>query len=305
MQPALPASLMFTLVDESLDAVLIIDEHCIIAYANQSMQTLSGYGGEELVGASLDMLLPGAMAACHTGFVRTFTRGETPSAVLGKVREFAIRDRNGNVIPIEMKAIDIGQHEGQRYFGAFIEDLRPRRKMEAQNAALLARLEQEAMTDPLTGIANRRAFAAEGDHMLARAGRSGATVVVGIADIDHFKKINDEHGHPVGDTVLRAVAQRMTEAARASDFVARIGGEEFGLLFPDTHADAALRIAQRIRESVAASPIETDDGQVIHATISIGLTQMAPATPLDDGLAAADYALYNAKHGGRNRVESA
>ena len=304
MQPALPACLMLTLVDESLDAVLIIDEHCIIRYANHAMQTLSGYGGEELAGASLDTLLPGAMATCHTGLVRTFTRGETPSAVLGKVREFAIRDRSGNVIPIELKAIDIGQHEGQRYFGAFIEDLRPRRKMEAQNAALLARLEQEAMTDPLTGIGNRRAFAAEGDHILTRARRSGYPVVIGIADIDHFKKINDEHGHPVGDTVLRAVAQRMTEAARASDFVARIGGEEFGLLFPDTHADAAVGIAQRIRESVAASPIATDDGRVVRATISIGLAQMAPASELDDGLAAADCALYNAKNGGRNRVES-
>ncbi|WP_223468494.1 sensor domain-containing diguanylate cyclase [Massilia soli] len=300
----MPSSLMCSLVDESLDAVLIIDEDCIVRYANQSMQNLSGYSGEELVGKSLDALLPGAMASCHTGFVRTFTRGEAPSAVLGKVREFAIRDRNGIVIPIEMKAIDIGQHEGRRYFGAFIEDLRPRRTMEAQNAALLARLEQEAMTDPLTGIANRRAFAAEGDHMLVRARRSGAPVVVGIADIDHFKKINDENGHPAGDTVLRAVAQRMTEAARASDFVARIGGEEFGLLFPDTHADAAVGIAQRIRESVAASPIETDDGRLVHATISIGLTQISPAEQLDDGLATADCALYNAKNGGRNRVES-
>ena len=304
MQPALPSFLMCTLVDQSLDAVLIIDEDCIVRYANESMQSLSGYTGEELVGESLDALLPGTMASCHTGFVRTFTRGETPSAVLGKVREFAIRDRNGIVIPIEMKAIDIGQHEGRRYFGAFIEDLRPRRKMEAQNAALLARLEQEAMTDALTGIANRRAFEAEGEHVLARARRSDTPVVIGIADIDHFKKINDEHGHPVGDVVLRAVTRRMTEAARASDFVARIGGEEFGLLFSDTHADAALGIAQRIRESVAASPIETDDGLLIHATISIGLAQMAPATPLDDGLAAADCALYNAKHGGRNRVES-
>lgn len=305
MLPDLPASLISTLVEESLDAVLIIDEHCTICYANQSMQQLCGYGEDELAGQALDRLLPEAMVAFHSGHVRDYTRGEKESVVLGNMREFNIRHHNGREIPIGLKAIDLGQHDGKRYFGAFIEDFRPRRRLEAKHAALLARLEQEAMTDPLTEIANRRAFDAEASHMMARARRNGTTVAVGIADIDHFKKINDCHGHMVGDAVLREVARRMMSAARTTDFIARIGGEEFGLLFPDTGADTALVIAQRVREAIAAAPIQTEDGVEVRATISIGLATMAPSTELDDALAQADSALYAAKDGGRNRVECA
>lgn len=303
MLPDLPASLIFTLVEESLDAVLIIDEHCTICYANQSMQQLSGYGGDELAGQPLDTLLPEAIAAFHSGHVRDYTLGEKKSTVLGNMREFEIRHRNGREIPIGLKAINLGTHDGKRYFGAFIEDFRPRRRLEAKHAALLARLEQEAMTDALTEIANRRAFDAEANHMMAWAKRNGTTVAVGIADIDHFKKINDCHGHMVGDAVLREVARRMVGAARTTDFIARIGGEEFGLLFPDTGAETAIVIAQRIREAIAATPIQTDDGVDVHTTISIGLATMAPGTELDDALAEADSALYSAKGGGRNRVE--
>lgn len=303
MSTTLPASLMSALIEESLDAVLIVDEHCRIRYANQSLESLCGHASQELLGQSLNVLLPGAMAAYHSDYVRILVQGEKPSAVLGKVREFSIRHKNGRSIPIEMKALDLGEHEGVRYFGAFLEDLRPRRRMEEKNAALLARLEQEAMTDALTEIANRRAFEAEAAQMMARAKRNGTPVTVGIADIDHFKIINDDHGHPVGDTVLRTVARRMIDAARATDFVARIGGEEFGLLFPETRAETAVSIAQRIREAIGASPILTDDGCEVCVTISIGLSTMAPGTALEDALAAADCALYTAKNGGRNRVE--
>ncbi|HEY0490650.1 MAG TPA: diguanylate cyclase [Telluria sp.] len=303
MPTALPASLMSALIEESLDSVLIVDEHCRICYANQSLASLSGYPKQELLGQSLDVLLPGAMAAYHTDYVRIFAHGEQPSAVLGKVREFSIRHKDGRIIPIEMKALDLGEHEGVRYFGAFLEDLRPRRRMEEKNAALLSRLEQEAMTDVLTGIANRRAFEAEAAQMLVRAQRSGTAVAVGIADIDHFKNINDDHGHPVGDTVLRTVARRMIEAARATDFVARIGGEEFGLLFPGTRAETAVSIAQRIREAIGASPVLTEDGGEVCVTISIGLATMTPGMAVEEALAAADCALYAAKDGGRNRVE--
>lgn len=305
MSTALPASLMSALIEESLDAVLIIDEHCRIRYANQSLQTLCGCREQELLGRSLEALLPGATAAYHTDYVSIFSHGEKPSAVLGKVREFSIRHKNGKSIPVEMKALDLGEHNGMHYFGAFLEDLRPRRRMEEKNAALLERLEQEAMTDVLTEIANRRAFEAEAAQMMAWAQRNGMPVAVGIADIDHFKKINDDHGHPVGDIVLRAIAMRIVDAARSTDFVARIGGEEFGLLFPKTRAETAIGIAQRIREAVAASPIQADDGAEVHATISIGLSTMPPGTELEEALAAADSALYAAKNGGRNRVETA
>ncbi|NML61436.1 GGDEF domain-containing protein [Massilia sp. RP-1-19] len=305
MPTALPASLMSALIEESLDAVVIVDEHCRIRYANQSLQALCGRSEPDLLGKSLDALLPDAMAAYHTDYLRMLEQGGKPAAVLGKVREFSIHHKSGKAIPIEMKALDLGEHDGLRYFGAFLEDLRTRRRIENKNAALLARLEQEAMTDSLTKIANRRAFDAEAMQMMARAQRSGMPVAVGIADIDHFKNINDDHGHPVGDTVLRAVARRIIDAARATDFVARIGGEEFGLLFPETQAETAIGIAQRIREAIAASPIRADDNCEVCATVSIGVATMMPGSALEEALANADCALYVAKNGGRNRVEAA
>lgn len=305
MSTALPASLISALIEESLDAVLIIDEHCRIRYANQSLLALCGCTERELLGRPLGDLLPGAMSAYHADYLRIVEQGEKPSAVLGKVREFVVRHKSGSPIPVEMKALDLGEHDGLRFFGAFLEDLRPRRRMEEENEALLTRLEQEAMTDVLTEIANRRAFEAEAAQMMARSQRSGKPVAVGIADIDHFKNINDEHGHPVGDVVLRTVARRIVDAARATDFVARIGGEEFGLLFPETPLETAIGIAHRIREAIAASPIQADDGAEVCATISIGLAAMMPGSSLEDALASADCALYAAKNGGRNRVEAA
>lgn len=297
MITGLPATLMSVLIEESIDAVLIIDDACSIRYANHAMHVLSGYAPGNLQGKAVERVLPAATGA------RQGSRAQQGAGMFGSVGEFMLRQRAGAQIPIELKALDLGVHDGTHYFGAFIEDLRPRRRLEARHAELLARLEHQALTDPLTEIANRRAFEAEASQMAARAQRTNTDVAVGIADIDHFKNINDDHGHPVGDVVLREIARRMIEAARATDFVARIGGEEFGLLFPDTAADMAVSVAQRIRESIEASPIDGGEGQLLEATISIGLATLEPGMTLEEALAAADCALYKAKNSGRNRVE--
>lgn len=302
---ALPASLIAALIEESLDAVLIIDEYGRIRYVNHALEALCGHTGDELLGQPLDRLLPSSMAGHHDVYMQRLARGQEAPTIFGRVREFAIRHSCGETIPIALKALDLGAHGGKRYFGAFIEDLRSRRRMEEQHAALLARLEQQAMTDPLTEIANRRAFEAEATRMVAHARRRGMPMAVGIGDIDHFKKINDNHGHPAGDAVLRVIARRMSEAARATDFVARIGGEEFGLLLPEATDETAVGVAQRIREAIAAEPISTGEGDTLPVTISIGLATLAPGTPFEDALARADCALYQAKNNGRNRVECA
>ena len=221
--------------------------------------------------------------------------------LLGAAREFVIRHRSGEMIPIEMKALDLGVVEAVRYFGAFMTDLRPRRQAEAKNAALLDQLERQAMSDTLTALPNRRAFETEASRMLARARRSAAAITVGVADIDHFKKVNDQHGHLVGDEVLCAVSAVIAHAARASDCVARIGGEEFGLLFPGAMPDTARAVAQCMRRAVADFPVRSSQGVQLHVTISIGLAPFEGG--LSDALSQADSALYAAKNGGRNRVE--
>ncbi len=294
MIDTLPIAIISRLIEESIDAVLVIDDSGAIRYMNCAMQALSGYQPGEAIGQPLAGLLPesyGQGSGLDQANIGT---------LLGSAREFVIRHRTGDMIPIELKALDLGVVEAIRYFGAFMTDLRPQRQAEAKNAALLTQLERQAMSDTLTGLPNRRAFEAEAARMVARAKRSAAAITVGIADIDHFKKVNDEYGHPVGDEVLGAVSALIAQAGRSSDFVARIGGEEFGLLFPDAMPETARAVAERMRRAVAEFPIITSGGVHLNITISVGLAPFQGT--LTEALTHADGALYQAKHNGRNRV---
>ena len=302
---ALPEVLFSRLLEDALDAVIIIDEQCRIRYINGAMQALSGYASGELLGQPLNGLLPDAVAAQHDNHVINYIRSSRPSSVLGKIREFAIRHRNAQMIPIEMKALDLGVVDGMRYFGAFLLDVRERRELAAKNAGLLAQLEQQALYDALTSLPNRRAYEAHAEQAMARAARSGAALTVGVADLDHFKKINDRHGHAVGDAVLRNVARVLRETGRVTDVVARMGGEEFGLLFPDATVKQAYKVAERIRAAVAATVTVLPDGGTLQVTISIGLAPLTKGATLDAAMSEADKALYVAKHQGRNQVVAA
>ncbi len=300
MIDTLPISIVSRLIEESFDAVLVIDENGKVHYMNGAMQALSGFAPGEAIGQPLFGLLPETTGSHYLDDVKHFLAHSNEAGVLGSVREFAIRHRTGETIPIEMKALDLGVVEGLHYFGAFMSDLRQRRAIEARNAALLSQLERQAMSDALTGLPNRRAFEAEAARVSARAHRNLAPITVGIADIDHFKRVNDEYGHPVGDEVLCAVSAVLAQAARSADFVARIGGEEFGLLFLDATPETARSVAERMRQAVESFPIYTAEGQTLKATISIGLANYG--ANLSDGLSRADTALYSAKNAGRNRV---
>lgn len=299
----LPISIISRLIEESLDAVLVIDAHGEIRYLNGAMQALGGYTLAEAVGQPLYRLLPNSFGDHKQGYIQRFLAAADPATVLGTVRQFSIRHRSGETIPIEMKGLDLGVVDAVHYYGAFMADLRPRRAAEARNSALLAQLERQAMSDALTGLPNRRAFELEAMRMVARAGRSKAPITIGIADIDFFKRINDQHGHQIGDEVLGAVSAVLTQSARASDYVARIGGEEFGLLFPDAAPETALAVAERMRIAVANLPVLASNGVQLHNSISIGLAPFLG--DLSESLSHADKALYAAKDKGRNRVELA
>lgn len=300
MIDTLPISIVSRLIEESQDAVLVIDEQGDIRYMNCAMQRLSGYQPGEAIGQPLHGLLPEAYGDQQRGYLDRFLDNTNQSEVLGSVREFAIRHRTGEMIPIEMKALDLGVVESVHYYGAFVTDLRARHQAEAKNAALLEQLERLAMSDTLTGLPNRRAFETEAGRIVARAKRMESPITVGIADIDHFKKINDQHGHPAGDEVLNAVSAVLVQAARSSDFVARIGGEEFGLLFPDARPETALAVAERMRRAVQDFSIVTSAGVTLNVTISIGLAAFDGS--LSEALSQADKALYDAKNQGRNKV---
>ncbi|MBT9457742.1 MAG: sensor domain-containing diguanylate cyclase [Burkholderiaceae bacterium] len=171
------------------------------------------------------------------------------------------------------------------------------------------RVKLAGLTDLLTGVHNRRYLEHRCGVEIAQARRYKHALACLFLDIDKFKQINDAHGHPAGDAVLRAVGHSIQSQLRAGDTIARYGGEEFVVLLPQTAAQHAREIAERIRASIAAMPCAADSGQPLEVTISIGLAMLGavpagqePAVVAAELMAAADRALYRAKAGGRNRV---
>ncbi len=165
----------------------------------------------------------------------------------------------------------------------------------------IARLSRLSQVDPLTGALNRRGMEASYEDRLADPTTGNGELSLMMVDIDHFKRINDRHGHAVGDEVLRHVARVLSGVLRISDAIVRYGGEEFILLFPDVGMGRALRIAERARQAVAESPAPVADLSV-ELTVSIGVAERRPRERLGELVHRADVALYEAKQTGRNRV---
>lgn len=162
------------------------------------------------------------------------------------------------------------------------------------------RLHRLASTDELTGLANRRALSAAAENALAQSRRDGSPLAMLMVDVDHFKRINDTHGHAFGDEVLRHLARVLAKGLRDQDRLGRLGGEEFLAVLPSTSLADARRVAERMRAAVAAAPLTGPNGPVV-VTVSVGVAggEDASAASL---IARADAALYRAKHAGRNAV---
>jgi diguanylate cyclase (GGDEF)-like protein len=160
-----------------------------------------------------------------------------------------------------------------------------------------------AMTDPLTGLFNRRAFLEAADRLIAQRGRKSLPVSVLLFDLDRFKSINDRFGHAVGDDALRVFAQTAIASMRASDVIGRLGGEEFAAILPGNAPEATM-VAERVRLAFQAAGLEISSHR-IGATVSIGIATEVPPVEIDRMLARADAALYRAKGSGRNKVELA
>lgn len=169
-----------------------------------------------------------------------------------------------------------------------------------------ARYQKLARTDWLTGLTNRRKLMEIGAREVARARRYGAPLAVVLIDLDHFKKVNDTHGHIAGDRVLARAAAVFAAAIRDVDTVARFGGEEFAILLPDTDARGALEVAERCARKLAAAPLDVGAAEPLVVTASMGVADTAgPSADLEDLLRRADDAMYRAKQGGRNRIVEA
>lgn len=184
--------------------------------------------------------------------------------------------------------------------------LRQRKEIEAQKLELEDKNQELALMvsrDPLTGVANRSHLTSAVAVEVARMRRNGSAAALVLLDLDHFKAINDSYGHPAGDAVLRQVSQVLASEVRSVDTLARLGGEEFAILLPDTTTEAAAEFAERLRKVIENHPFAAS-GVSLQLTASLGIAPLLTQEhdPLNTAYRAADQMLYRAKESGRNRV---
>jgi two-component system cell cycle response regulator len=203
-----------------------------------------------------------------------------------------------------LQALDHGAHDvlrdppGDAELIARVRSAARASSLREQLLARESRLEQLVFNDELTGLWNRRFLQRRLAAELHAARRHGHGLSVALADVDHFKAVNDDHGHLIGDDVLAAVGRRLSEAVRADDVVGRWGGEEFLAILPRIESDGARAAAERIRGAVAQAPLSGG----IPVTVSVGCATLEDEATVDTLLRRADEALYRAKRGGRNAV---
>ncbi len=273
-----------------------LDSDGRVAKMNRTELDWLGYRADEVIGKRR-----------YRDFITVETRDAFDAAfqqVLGQAEEGAaeceLLCRDGTTLPVAIQATAQVTDDGFQYTRATVFDLSERKALEA-------RLAKQAMTDPLTGLGNRRYLEDQAALEIARAQRSGAPLSLIAVDLDHFKRINDTYGHDVGDVVLQAFATLARQVLRDGDVLCRMGGEEFAVLLPDTDREQALRIAERLRVAVATTPARvgrdaTEDGTLAY-TASLGVTLVsAGETTLKPAIKRADQGLYAAKETGRNRV---
>jgi len=194
----------------------------------------------------------------------------------------------------------------RRYYVLFIQEMKSRKELSTRTVELekaKEELNKLAMTDPLTGISNRRNFMLRAAEELERTKRYNQPLSIMLFDIDKFKLINDTYGHEVGDKALRSLTNHCLSQLRAIDKFARFGGDEFFVLLVQTDQDKAKEVAERLRESIERLEIRIDGGDTFKMSVSIGLiTTMDDEISVNELIKRADKALYEAKNNGRNQV---
>lgn len=291
-------SLFEALFEAAPDAMLFVDEQGLIHRANAVAHAMFRMEPGELPGHGVDQLVPEGLRAAHA--VRRGRYAASPvKRGMGVGLDLQAQRADGTRFPVDISLSPV-QWGGRRFVIAAVRDMTERRRIEH---ALNDALRERAMRDPLTGLFNRRVQDEALQLELARAHRSGQPVALIMADIDHFKRINDHHGHACGDTVLRRIALQLQVRMRAGDLACRYGGEEFTMILPGCSLEAACERAESIRAAMHRAEWSTAECRIAAVTASFGVAAfpLHGDTP-ESILRAADQALLEAKKGGRDRV---
>lgn len=278
------------------DAVIVINQQGRVEEFNPAAERLFGYGTDEILGTPLTRLMSEEDGERHDSYVAAAEYMQPH--LMARGREIHGRHRDGSLFPVE---VTIGRTliEGRTVFVGVLRDITERKAMER-------RLTELATHDSLTGVENRHAIMTALEQAVSQAERYLRPLSVLMIDADHFKNINDRHGHQVGDQVLIHLTAALTGCLRQSDRLGRIGGEEFIAVLPETGGERATQVAERLRAAVAESVLPLPGGQELRFTVSIGIAASADGcTRAAHLLEEADRALYAAKAAGRNCCRSA
>jgi diguanylate cyclase (GGDEF)-like protein/PAS domain S-box-containing protein len=297
-------------IEASPCAMILVGAEGSIALVNREAERLFGYGPGELTGQSIEVLVPESLRRSHRAQREEFNTAPRPRP-MGHRRDLTGVRRDGTAIPIEI-GLNPLPTSGGRYVLAAIVDLTERKRYEqriSHQAQELkeanVKLSEMAVTDSLTGAWNRRAFLDQLEIQMEMALRTTRPMSVLILDLDHFKTYNDEYGHLAGDDVLKRAARILRDQARRSDYVARIGGEEFAIILPETDGKGAVRLGDRFRGALeeAEWPRREVTASIGGATLVFETPDRRPDTDWRSRLLTdADRALYHSKEHGRNRV---
>ncbi len=289
------------IVNTAVDAIITADEAGTIESVNPATEKIFGFTEAELIGQSVSRLMPDGDAGDHDAHVHRFVESGR-ERILGMGRETLAKRKNGATFPIDISVSKAEVEDGLVFVG-LIRDITERKRAETELQAAKEAAEEAARRDPLTGLWNHNRILEHLMEELSRSDRLGTPVSVAMVDLDHFKHINDTHGHMVGDEVLREVSRRLADVVRLYDRVGRFGGEEFVVVLPGTSQAEAEAAAERIREELSREPVPTSVGPIsVTASLGVVTREGELANDATTLLVAADTALYSSKESGRDRV---
>lgn len=275
------------LTEHSTDIVINVDRQGILRFASASIRQISGSAPDQLIGRQVATMLRGPDASRVRDILdQIIAEPDQPH-----IHEFRAISRNGDMRWLETHSHAVMDDAGQ--VSGVVSAIRDVSKRKAHEE----RLAHAALTDPLTGLANRRGLDAELTARLA----SGVGGCLALFDLDHFKRVNDTFGHATGDEVLRRFAALARASVRDQDLVARLGGEEFAVVLPDISMNQATFVCDRLRRAIGDAGMRVND-QLIALTVSGGVASFGRDQTAEMVLRAADEALYRAKHAGRDQV---